>query len=158
MKPESISKIKKELLHAPSDKLVEFCLRLAKYKTENKELLNYLIYWDTDSELYVQEVKKVIDEQFGNLNKSSAFLAKKTVRKVLRTTQKYIKFSKEKTIELDLLIYFCRKLKTSGLPLRYGTVLGNIYMRQFDRINKVLGMLHEDLQMDYADEVAKLQG
>jgi hypothetical protein len=156
MKPESISKLKKELLHMPPDLLVEYCIRMAKYKTENKELLNYLIYWNTDQELYVEEVKKVIDEQFENLNKSSSFLAKKTVRKVLRTTQKYIKFSKEKTTELDLLIYFCRKLKTSGLPLRFGTVLGNIYMRQFERINKVLAMLHEDLQMDYADEVSKL--
>lgn len=156
MKPESISRLKKELLHAPPDKLIEYCLRMAKYKSENKELLNYMIYWDTDPDLYVDEVKKVIDEQFSNLNKSSSFLAKKTVRKVLRTTQKYIKFSKSKTIELGLLIYFCRKLKTSGLPLRYGSVLGNMYLRQYERIKKVLLMLHEDLQLDYADEINRL--
>ena len=156
MKPESISTIKKELLHLPPDKLVEYCIRLAKYKVENKELLNYLIFQSHNQETFVFEVKKEIDLQFKSLNKSKAHLAKKTVRKVLRTTEKYIKFSKVNTTELELLIYFCRKLKSSGLSLRYGSVLGNIYMRQFDKVKKVLETLHEDLQLDYADEVEHL--
>ncbi|MBN2261668.1 MAG: hypothetical protein JW735_02080 [Prolixibacteraceae bacterium] len=156
MKPETISTIKKELLHLPPDQLVEFCIRMAKYKVENKELLSYLIYESADQALFIEEVKKEIDLQFKNLNKSQHFLAKKTVRKVLRTTLKYIKFSGEKTTELELLIYFCKKLRLSGLSLRYGTVLGNLYMRQHQRAQKVLGTLHEDLQMDYADEMARI--
>ncbi|MDA3880003.1 MAG: hypothetical protein PF436_06405 [Prolixibacteraceae bacterium] len=156
MKTESISTLKKELLHLPPDLLVQFCIRLAKYKVENKELLSYLIYHSNNQSLFIDEAKKEIDEQFGNLNKSRTFLAKKTVRKVLRTTQKYIKFSGEKTTELELLIYFCRKMKIAGLPLRYGSVLGNLYMRQTERIRKVQSMLHEDLQMDYEDEIAKI--
>lgn len=156
MKPESISTIKKELLELPPDKLIEYCLRLAKYKVENKELLSYLIFQSYDQESYIKEVKKDIDSQFKNLNKSCTFLAKKTVRKVLKTTQKYIKFSGEKTTEIELRIYFCRKMKTSGLVLRYGTVLGNLYMRQVERIRKVFASLHEDLQLDYADEVEQL--
>jgi hypothetical protein len=156
MKPESIGTLKKELLHLSPDVLAAYCLRMAKHKVENKELLSYLIYHSNDQNLFIEEVKKVIDEQFKNLNTSRTFLAKKTVRKVLRTTQKYIKFSGEKTTELELLIYFCRKMKTAGLPLRYGSVLGNLFMRQVDRIQKVQGMLHEDLQMDYADDIAKI--
>lgn len=156
MKPQSISAIKKELLHLPPDKLIEYCMRMAKYKVENKELLSYLIFNSYDQETFIEEVKKEIDSQFKNLNKSKVFLAKKTIRKVLKTTQKFIKFSKEPTTELELLIYFCKKLKTSGLVLRYGTVLGNLYMRQVNRIRKVQAGLHEDLQLDYADEVEKL--
>ena len=156
MKPESISTIKKELLDLPPDKLIEYCMRLAKYKVENKELLSYLLFNSHDQEFFIKEVKKEIDIQFKNLNKSKTFLAKKTVRKVLKTTQKFIKFSKTSTTELELLIYFCRKLKTSGLPLRFGTVLGNLYMRQVDRIRKVFASLHEDLQLDYKTEVEGL--
>lgn len=156
MKPQSISAIKKELLHLPPDKLIEYCMRMAKYKVENKELLSYLIFNSYDQETFIEEVKKEIDSQFKNLNKSKVFLAKKTIRKVLKTTQKFIKFSKEPTTELELLIYFCKKLKTSGLVLRYGTVLGNLYIRQVNRIRKVQAGLHEDLQLDYADEVEKL--
>lgn len=156
MKPQSISNIKKELSHIPPDQLIEHCMRMAKYKVENKELLSYLLFNAYDQESFIEEVKKEIDEQFLNLNKSRTFLAKKTVRKVLRTTQKYIKFSKVNTTEIELLLYFCRKLKTSGLVLRYGTVLGNLYIRQVERIRKVLSSMHEDLQLDYQDEVDRL--
>ena len=156
MKPESISTIKKELLQLPPDKLAEYCIRLAKYKVENKELLSYVIFQSYDQETFIAEVKKEIDSQFLNLNKSRTYLAKKTVRKVLKTTQKYIKFSGIKTTELDLLIYFCRKMKTAGLPMRYGSVLGNLYMRQVEQVKKVLRSLHEDLQLDYEDEVANI--
>lgn len=156
MKPETINTLKKELLHLSPDQLVEYCIRLAKHKAENKELLSYLIYQSTDQALFIDEVKKEIDEQFKSLNKSQNFLAKKTVRKVLRTTLKYIKFSGEKTTELELLIYFCKKLRLTGLSLRYGSVLGNLYMRQHQRAKKVMSMLHEDLQMDYADEMDRI--
>jgi len=156
MKPESISTIKKELLQMPPDLLAAFCMRLAKYKTENKELLSYLLYLANDQETFIEEVKKEIDFQFKNLNKSQTHLAKKTVRKVLRTTLKYIKFSGEKTTELNLLIYFCQKLKGAGVPLREGTVLGNLYLRQYERIKKVLSGLHEDLQLDYTNEMEKI--
>jgi hypothetical protein len=156
MKPETISTLKKELMHLSPDQLVEYCIRLAKHKTENKELLSYLIYQSTDQALFIYEVKKEIDEQFKSLNKSQNFLAKKTVRKVLRTTLKYIKFSGEKTTELELLIYFCKKLRLTGLSLRFGSVLGNLYMRQHQRAKKAMSMLHEDLQMDYADEMDRI--
>jgi hypothetical protein len=156
MKPETISTLKKELMHLSPDQLVEYCIRLAKHKTENKELLSYLIYQSTDQALFIDEVKKEIDEQFKSLNKSQNFLAKKTVRKVLRTTLKYIKFSGEKTTELELLIYFCKKLRLTGLSLRFGSVLGNLYMRQHQRAKKAMSLLHEDLQMDYADEMDRI--
>ena len=157
MKPESISTIKKELVQLPPDKLVDYCIRLAKYKVENKELLNYLIFQAYDQETFIKEVKEEIDVQFKSLNKSKTYLAKKTIRKVLKTTHKYIKFSREKTTELELIMYFCRKLKTSGLALRYGTVLGNLYFREFERAKKVLNSLHEDLRLDYEDEFRKIR-
>jgi hypothetical protein len=156
MKSESISTIRNELQHVKPDQLIAICLRLAKYKTENKELLNYLLFQSCDEEQFVTGAKKEMDEQFKSLNNSSIFLAKKTVRKVLKTTQKYIKFSGSKTTEMDLLIHFCRKLKVAGIPLRKNGVLGNLYLRQFERIRKVHAALHEDLQQDYANEMEKI--
>jgi uncharacterized FlaG/YvyC family protein len=156
MKPASLSNLKKELTTYHPDKLIEFCIRLAKYKVENKELLNYLIHLSEDEELFLTEVKNEIDEQFDNLNKSSLFLAKKTIRKALRTSKKYIRFSGNKTSEIEILAHFCFKLRRSGLTLRYGTVIGNLYMRQIERINKVFDMLHEDLKLDYEDLLQRI--
>lgn len=156
MKSESISNLKKEIQNLPTELVVQYCFRLAKYKTENKELLSYLIYNAYDQQSFISEVKTEIDQQFKNLNISNLYLAKKTIRKVLKTTHKFIKFSGIKQTELDLLIYFCIKLKETGLPLRHGKVLGNIYLRQLERINNVLSTLHEDIQLDYAEEMRKI--
>ena len=153
MKSESISALKKEVESLPQELIVQYCIRMAKYKTENKELLHYLLFQAYDQQLFTNEVKEEVNQQFGALNKSNLYLAKKTVRKALKTTLKYIKFSGDKQTELDLLIHFCKKLKASGLPLYHGKVLGNLYMRQVERIEKVLTTLHEDLQLDYSNDL-----
>ncbi|NQU88221.1 MAG: hypothetical protein HQ541_20935 [Mariniphaga sp.] len=156
METASLSVIKKELKLLPPETLLEHCLRLTKYKKENKELLSYLLFEAGNEQEFVRQAKEEVDQQFENLNRSSLYLAKKTLRKVLRTINKYIKFSTHKTTEIELLIYFCKKLRKSGLAISRSKILRNMYQRQVERINKVLSMLHEDLQYDYQDEVETL--
>lgn len=156
METASISEIKNGLKNvAPAD-LREMCIRLAKFRKENKELLHYLLFESGNEQAFIMLVKEEIDDQFRNLNKSSFYLAKKTLRKVLKTTQKYIKFSGTKETEIELLIYFCTKMKKSGLRIRSSRVVSNLYDRQVDRIVKVLSMLHEDLQLDFEEAVKQL--
>lgn len=156
METASLSEIKKELKNLPPLQLQEICIRLAKYKKENKEFLNYLLFEAVNEQVFIQNVKEEMDDQFKNLNRSSFYLAKKTLRKVLKTTQKYIKFSDSKQTEIELLIYFCQKMNNSGLRIRSSRVVLNLYERQVDRIRKVLSMLHEDLQFDYEEAVEQL--
>jgi len=156
MKAASLKELKTELQTLPLATVLDLCMHLAKYKKENKELLTYLLFEAHDEEYYIKEVKELIDEQFENINKSSLFLAKKTVRKVLRTTNKFIKYSGLKQTEVELLIYFCNKIKNSGLPLPDNTALGNLYQRQILKINKALKTLHEDLQYDFSEEIKLL--
>lgn len=157
MKSESISNLKKEVQSLPSELIVQYCIRMAKYKTENKELLNYLIFQAYDQQTFIADVKEEINQQFKNLNKSNLYLAKKTIRKALKTTRKYIKFSGIKQTELELLIHFCKKLKSTGLSLRQGKVLGNLYSHQIERIDAVLSTLHEDLQLDFIDDIKEIR-
>ena len=156
METASLSDIKKELKTIAPEQLQELCLRLAKYKKENKELLNYLLFEAIDEQSFIQNVKEEIDDQFKLLNKSSFYLAKKTLRKALRTTQKFIKFSGSKETEIELLIYFCEKMKKSGLRMRSHRVILNMYLRQAERIKKVYSVLHEDLQYDYEEALKNL--
>jgi hypothetical protein len=153
MNSESLSNLKKEIQNLPPELIVQYCIRMAKYKTENKELLSYLIFSAYDQQTFIEEVKKEIDLQFENLNKTNLYLAKKTIRKALKTTHKFIKFSCIKQTEVELLIHFCKKLKATGLRLHHGKVLSNLYIRQFERITNVLSTLHEDLQLDYEEEI-----
>ena len=149
----SLKEIKNELKILQPDQLIELCLHLTKYKKENKELLAYLLFESHDEELYVRNVKLLIDKEFELVSKSNLFHAKKTVRKILRITNKYIKYSKLKTTEAELLIYFCKKLKKTGIPLHSTTAIGSLYFRQMLKIQKTIAALHEDLQYDFLQEI-----
>ncbi len=158
MKSASIAEIKKELKTFSQAQLVEVCMRLAKYKKDNKELLNYLIFEAEDEQPYIKAIKAEMDEQFMEMNVSNAYLSKKSLRKVLRGISKYIKYSGKAETELELLIYFCKKIRGSVIHkyMKTNTVLSNLYLQQLKKIEKALKGLHEDLQYDYRKEMEGL--
>ena len=59
-------------------------------------------------------------------------------------------------MEVELLMYYCRALSTSGISFRKNTALNNLYQGQLKKIAKVIGTLHEDLQYDYLREMERL--
>lgn len=156
METASLSIIKKELKTLPPDVLHELVARLAKYKKENKELLNYLLFESLNEQAFIESVKEEMDEQFTHLNRTSLFLAKKTLRKVLRTTNKYVRFSGSKETEIELRLYFCEKMRGMGYRLKNNRVLLNMYQRQVQLIRNAWSKLHEELQYDYEEAVEKL--
>lgn len=156
MKTASISEIKQELTNASSKELLELCLRIIKYKKENKELLSYLLFEAHDLHSYIENIKKEMDEQFIQINRSNLYFAKKSLRKILKTTNKYIKYTTSKEAEVELLIYFCSKIKTSGIRINKSTALTNLYNNQIKKIRRVVETLHEDLQHDYNKEIEQL--
>jgi hypothetical protein len=149
LKGASIVEIKKELSHKSYDELAELCLRLAKFKKENKELLTYLLFESHNEEGYIESVKSYIDEQFELINTASYFYIRKSARKILTNTKKFIRYSQNKETEVALLLYFCQKLKNFSPSIKYSTQLQNMYNRQTLLIKKIVSTLHEDLQYDY---------
>ena len=156
MKAASISEIKIELNNLPASQLAALCLQLAKYKKDNKELLSYLLFEETDMPAYIESVKKEMDAQFAQINSSHLYFAKKSLRKILRITGKHIRYTGSKQAEAELLIYFCRQLKNSGIHFETSTVLTNLYQAQLKKINAAIAGFHEDLQYDYLKEIKKL--
>jgi hypothetical protein len=156
MKTATLSELKKELNTISPKQLLNLCMRLAKYKKDNKELLTYLLFEAENEQAYVKGIKLQMDEQFSEMNKSNNYLAKKGLRKILRSTNKFIKYSDSKETEAELLLYFCSKVKKSGIRIDSNTVLNNLYQQQLKKIDKVLSSLHEDLQYDYKKELERL--
>ena len=99
MKTASLNDIKKELAKHNSADLLEYCLRLAKFKKENKELLGYLLFESEDIATYTKEIKNEIEEQFLQMNKSNIYFIKKTLRKILRNVNKQIRISMSRKVE-----------------------------------------------------------
>ncbi len=156
MKAATINELKQELSNISPLQLTELCLRLARFKKENKELLTYLLFEAHDTAAYIQSVKLDIDLQYEQMNKSNVYFIKKSLRKILRTINKYTRYSGLPTVEIELLIYFCAAMKGLDLNMDKNPVLFNLYHNQLKKINKTLAALHEDLQYDYKREVEKL--
>ena len=156
MKIASVVQVKRELKELSHDDLITLCLRLAKSKKENKELLNYLLFESNDEESYIKAVKNDINEGFETINTSNFYLAKKTIRKVLRLTKKQVSFSKDKETEVQLLMYFCEKFNSLDLNMIESTTMMNLYAGILKKIEKACNSLHEDLQFDYEEQIADL--
>lgn len=156
MKAASIQEIKQELKETSQAKVIELCLRLARYKKENKELLTYLLFEADDLPTYILHVKEEMDEGFDAIHANALYLVKKSLRRILRIANKHIRFSGEKTAEVEILLHFCEQMKNSGIQFKRSTVLLNLYNSQLKKISVAISSLHEDLQHDYLRQYNRL--
>ena len=157
MKAVTVQEIKPELSHYSQKELVELCLRLSKFKKENKELLTYLLFESSNEEGYISSIKLEIDEQFELVNTKTYYFIKKSVRKILRNVKTAIRYSKNKETEVELLLYFCKKMKDFKPSINKNTVLKNLFDREIAYIKKKMLALHEDLQYDYGMALESLK-
>ena len=93
MKSATIHEIKQELLTVKPAALVDLCLRLGRFKKENKELLTYLLFEAHDEAGYIRGIKEEIDNHFSEINLSHLYFAKKSLRKIARIINKYSRYS-----------------------------------------------------------------
>lgn len=149
MKAASLRDIKSELKFKSKDELTELCLLITKFKKDNKELLTYLLFERHDELGYVNSIKEEIDVQFDELNPESYYRMNKSIRKVLRNCKKFIRYSKNKESEVDILIHFCLRVKQESTHFEYNGTLLSIYAKQLEIVQKKIAALHEDLQYDY---------
>lgn len=149
MKAVPLPEIKKELNTLSQKETQELCLRLARFKKENKELLTYLLFESHNESGYIETVKSYMDDEFELINTNSYFYIRKSARKILRNVKKFIRYSQKKETEVELLLYFCKKLKAFKPNINQSTQLQNMYNRQILLAKKIIDKLHEDLQYDF---------
>lgn len=158
MKAASAQEIKAGLKQKDEKELVDICLRLARYKKENKELLTFLLFEADNLAAYVSNVNEQIDEIFAGVNTNSVYFATKGIRKALRTANKYIRYAGDKTVEVEILLHYCTDFKGLKLSWQKSTLLSNIYKAQLKKIKAALDSMHEDLQYDYRRSYERLAG
>jgi len=156
IKINTISTLKKELQNLPREVLIEHCLRIAKYKKDNKELLNYLLFESDDEQAYIQQIKSEVEQEFTTINTNTLYYIKKSIRRIHRLVTKYIRHSGKKETEVELLIFFCQQMRDCGISFRASKVMVNLYERQLKGIHKALSALHEDVRIDYESELEEV--
>lgn len=155
MKTASVNELKNELLLLDQKTVVDLCVRLARFKKENKELLTYLMYESHDLDSYLLEVKAEMDRQFAAMNRSNLYLTKKSLRAILRSNGKFTRYIGKKEAEIEILTYFISCIRKNEIPIYASTKLSNLYTTQLEKIRKVISELDEDLQYDYRRELEK---
>ena len=153
MKAATVKAIKEELNMRSREELVELCLSLSKFKKENKELLTYLLYEVSDELSFINSIKDEIDLAFKEVNRTSYYYLKKSIRKILRNTKKNIRYSKKKQTEVELILFYCNKLKNLSPPISKSIPLTRIFEREILRVEKIVAKLDADLQYDYGNEI-----
>jgi hypothetical protein len=77
LKLASLADIKVELQALPRDELLALCLRLARFKQDNKELLSYLLFSAHNTDAFMASARRAISSGFAEVNTTSNFLRKK---------------------------------------------------------------------------------
>jgi hypothetical protein len=152
----SIANIKAELNTLQKEELIGLCLRLARFKKENKELLAYLLFNQYQKQAFVADVSAVIAADLLSANATSPYLAKKTIRKVLRQISKYCRYAGDSEVEVQLLLQFCSSFLQLPSVIRRHYALEKLYATQLKKLTGSIAALHEDLQYDYLRQMDKL--
>ncbi|MGB7345763.1 MAG: hypothetical protein WBD20_16220 [Pirellulaceae bacterium] len=145
MKPATVSELKKQLVLLDHDDLLDACLRLAKFKADNKSLLTYLLLKSHDELQYANEVCDEINEMLAE----SKTLHRKTLRRIVRWFEKQIRYSGDKETELQIRIHFCRSLIQTRFDYSRCRVTSNLFASQVRKIEKSIDKVHPDLQYDF---------
>ena len=90
MKAVTVKELRKELSHRSPNEILDLCLRLSRFKKENKELLTYLLFEAGDELGYIAGVKEIIDEKFELLETKGNYILRKKIRSILTLTKKYL--------------------------------------------------------------------
>ncbi|WP_353136394.1 hypothetical protein [Pseudopedobacter sp.] len=155
METPKLNTLKKELQHLSIQELTAHLTRLAKYKVENKEFLNFLLFYQHDTDQYINEIKGIVTETFDELPYSD-YSKIKPLRKLVRIINKHLKFVSDKKQDAEKLIILRHKYKEKHNKRTKQKALQIKFIRQFVRSQKSIEKLDEDLQFDYNKEMESL--
>ncbi|WP_436514348.1 hypothetical protein [Ekhidna sp. To15] len=156
MKAASLADIKRELKQRNPEEVLAICLRLGRFKKDNKELLTYLLFEAGDEQSYIKLLKEDINDMMEDINMSHLYYVKKGLQKIVRSLNKSLRYSGQKQTEVEVRMYFCQAIRDSGIAIGRHTTINNLYHREIKRVEKALAGLHEDLQADYRLELGSL--
>ena len=91
MKTPDLNEIRRDLEKRDAKELLDYCIRLAKFKKENKELFSFLLFDADDMNNYIENVKSDTEKSFLEINKHSIYYIKKSIRKILKNVNKHIR-------------------------------------------------------------------
>jgi hypothetical protein len=149
MEIPSLAHLKKELSFLSEKELIDLISDLAKFSRDNKAFLYFKLNETSQPYLFTELVKEDLELAFQTANTRSHHFAKKSAQAIRRKLNKALKLSKNKTDQIDLILFFCEKLNEFGYLRFRNSIVENLYQVQLGKAKKLISGLHEDLKWDY---------
>lgn len=157
MQIPSLSDLKKELSFLDEKEAKNLLLELVKYSTENKAFFYFQLYSRDNVDFFAKNIKDELEVLFFSANTKHIHVAKKSIQGIRSKFTKFLKLTKNKADQADVLLFFCEKMNEHDfLSFRY-PVITNIFNSQLNKAKKLIFSLHEDLQSDYESRVQELE-
>ncbi|PZX56923.1 hypothetical protein LV84_02052 [Algoriphagus ratkowskyi] len=156
MKIPSLAQLKKELSYLNEKELIDLLIDLSKFSRDNKSYLFFKLNEKDNPGLYLEMVQEELEADFQVARGDHSYYAKKAAQKLRRKMNKLLKLSKVKTDQIEVLLFFCEKLRQYGFLKHRNQVLDKLYQMQLAKAVKLISVLHEDLQFDYEGRVDDL--
>jgi len=157
MKAASLHQIKKELETYSPQKMLDITLKLIKHKTENKEFVSYLLFDENDLAGYIFDLREDITGMLTDIRYLPGYQIKKILRKALKFITRYSRYTHAKETDAELLLHFCSLMKENGLLRNTNKAITVIFYKQLEKVEKMLPVLHEELQFDYHQKIEALR-
>lgn len=157
MKIASLAEIKKELSYLNEKELKDLILDLSKFSTDNKTYLFFKLFEKANPRLFIEMVMEEIEFEFVKANTKHYHFAKKSVQAIRRKLNKNLKLTKDKSAQIELIIFFCEKMKLYGYLTFGHPVIENLFNIQIRKIERLISGIHEDLQYDYQYQLDELK-
>ncbi|HPI54577.1 MAG TPA: hypothetical protein PLU10_07770 [Chitinophagaceae bacterium] len=141
--------IRKEMSSLSHKEISELCIRLIRYKKENKELADYFLFEKHQEHSYLLSAKSEIQSLFGNIQTLQPYLVKKSIRKIIRLAERYSKYAANPIIFLELYLEIMQQMREHFPQWNQLEPLVKIAQSLEKKSMRLLPKLHEDLQFDY---------
>ena len=119
--------------------------------------MTYLLFEAQDEQGFIDLLKEDIEDMMDEINTSHLYYVKKGLQKIVRSLNRSLRYSGQKQTEVAVRLYFCEKIRETGIAIERHTTIHNLFLREIRRIEKALTGLHEDLQVDYQADIEKLR-
>ncbi|MEZ5174419.1 MAG: hypothetical protein R2850_13175 [Bacteroidia bacterium] len=144
-----LNDLKKDVQGLPHPELVRLLMRMSRLKTENKELLHFMLYYEHDPMSYANALKEEVLAPFDDAFVHSRILSKK-IRKSLKIIARFTRFSSNREGESDLLLSLVENyLETYRYEYRQ-LVLARMMVRCMKKVYDNFERIHEDFRADYS--------
>lgn len=104
----------------------------------------------------METVKENLESAFYSANHRNYYLAKKAAQSIRKLLNKNLKLTRDSNAKIELIAFFCEKMREFGYLDYRHPVIPNLYALQVRKIEKLIALLHEDLQFDYRELLERL--